>query len=140
MMHKMESQLAAGVLPSLNRIDLVFNYTNFLLKLFRTCRDTIIRHKIKTIVVLLGFYAAHKTFGVYKSLKNALNPLAGLQELGVDEDQTEPSAPAQVNLEQEKVKAYLKSDPLHLLQLKIFQSSQKNVLENLPKQVSFVTK
>ena len=29
---------------------------------------------------------------------------------------------------------------MHLLQVKIFQSSQRNVLENLPKQVSFIVK
>lgn len=74
------------MLPELTRIDLVFNYANFLRKVFRTSRDTVIRHKIKAIVVLLGFYAAHKTFGVYKSFKNALNPLAGLQELAVDDE------------------------------------------------------
>lgn len=101
------------------------------------------RHKIKTIVILAGFYAAHKTFGVYKSFKNALNPLASLQELGAGDDEDkkeEADGTSNAAMMQAQVKAYLKGDPLHLLQLKIFQSSQRNLLENLPKQVSFVAK
>ena len=38
------------------------------------------------------------------------------------------------------LRAYLKQDAMNLFQIKIFQSSQRNVLENLPKQVSFISK
>ena len=121
---------ATGVLPKLERIDLVFSYTNFLRRLFRSTRETIYRHKLKSIVVILGLYGAHKTFGVYKSLKSALNPLSDLQQLDNDDQAAPAHQPSQ---EANQLKAYLERDAMHLLQVKVFQSSQRNVLDNLPK-------
>ena len=67
--------------PTMTRVDLVFSYRSALIKLLKYCHATAYRHKIKSIVVILGMVAAHKTFGLYKSIKSALNPLADLQEL-----------------------------------------------------------
>ena len=38
-------------------------------------------HKVKTAVVVTGLYAAHKSFGLYKSIKSAMNPLSEVQSL-----------------------------------------------------------
>ena len=112
---------AHGVLPKMTRVDLVFNYGNFVRRMLRASRDTVMRHKIKTIVILVGFYVAHKTFGVYKSFKNALNPLAGLQEIGAEEEEKKEAAwQSQETQSQAQVKQYLKADGMHLLQLKVF--------------------
>ena len=71
-------QAMATLKPKLTRVDLVFSYRNFLRKLIRTCGQTVYTHKVKSIVVILGLVAAHKTFGFYKSVRNALNPLSDL--------------------------------------------------------------
>ena len=71
------SQLAL-IRPTMSRVDLVFSYRSALRKLITKCHETAYRHKIKSIVVILGMVAAHKTFGLYKSIKSALNPLADL--------------------------------------------------------------
>ena len=74
----------------MTRVDIVFSYRNFLLKLLKTSGSTIYRHKLKSIVCIVCVIAAHKTFGLYKSIKSALNPLGELAEQanenGDDED------------------------------------------------------
>ena len=71
--------------PKMTRVDIVFSYRNFLWSTFQAGTSTIYRHKVKSIVCLLGIAAAHKTFGLYKSIKSALNPLGELAE-GMGED------------------------------------------------------
>ena len=92
------------------------------------------RHKIKSIVCLLGIVAAHKTFGLYKSFRNAFNPLGELagelgdedEENGGEEAKDVESNPLLKALKSNKndvgdkqaeqlLKKYLKSDPMHLL-------------------------
>ena len=62
--------------PTLTRHDLVFSYRNFLRKIIRMCGKTIYQHKVKSLVVIIGLYAAHKTFGLYKSIRDMFNPMA----------------------------------------------------------------
>ena len=62
--------------PKLTRYDLVFSYRNFMRRVIRYCGSAIYRHKIKSIVVLIGIYAAHKTFGLYKWARELMNPMA----------------------------------------------------------------
>ena len=88
-----------GVLPKLEQIDLVFSYTSFLRKLVRWGRTKVYQHKIKSIVVILGLYAAYKTFGVYKSLKSILNPMADLPQIEDEHGAAEASSsPSQEEL------------------------------------------
>ena len=61
-------------------------------------------------------------------LSNPLKKRSAKHRNGPDEKQAE-----------RLLKSYLKEDAMHLLQVRIFQSSQRNVLENLPKQVSFIS-
>ena len=74
--------------PKMTRVDIVFSYRNFLWSMFQASTSTIYRHKVKSIVCLLGIVAAHKTFGLYKSIKSALNPLGELAA-GMEGDDAE---------------------------------------------------
>ena len=98
-------------------------------------------HKVKTFVVILGLYAAHKSFGLYKSIKSALNPLGDLEELeGEDGADGNNMGSSPESADKALFTSYMRADPLHLMQVKILQLSLKNVHGNLPKQVTFLAK
>ena len=145
--------------PKMTRVDIVFSYRNFLWSTFQAGTSTIYRHKVKSITCLLGIVAAHKTLGLYKSIKSALNPLGELAA-GMDGEDAEvisdsnnqgdgaegdagmdplrqafkkKSESREDKQAEQLLRNYLKQDAMHLFQVKIFQSSQRNVLENLPK-------
>lgn len=136
--------------PTISQVDLVFSYRNFAKKMIRACGQTMYRHKMKSLIVILGLYGAHKTFGFYKSVKSALNPFADIQQqmtdhAAVDNDNAQNSTNKMKNNDPNEkglqlLKTYIRSDPMHLLQVKILQSSLRNVLENLPQQVNFISK
>lgn len=86
-MSKQLKEASRSLKPTLTTVDIVFSKRNFLKKIIKICGSTMYTHKIKTIVVILGLYAAHKSFGLYKSVKSALNPLADLQSFGEDGEQ-----------------------------------------------------
>lgn len=83
-MSKQLKEASKSLKPTLTRYDIVFSKRNFMKKIIRICGSTMYTHKIKTIVVILGLYTAHKSFGLYKSIKTALNPMADLQTFGDD--------------------------------------------------------
>ncbi len=103
-------QAMASLKPKLTKVDLVFSYRNFVRKMFNKFGQTIYTHKIKSIVVILGLFAAHKTFGFYKSIRNALNPLSDLQQLGEDGDQENTNPNAEMTAEQSKALQVKKED------------------------------
>ena len=63
------------------KVDLVFSYRNFFKNILRGLGSTVYKHKIKSIVVILGIYSAYRTFGLYKSVKSALNPFSDVQAI-----------------------------------------------------------
>jgi len=109
--------------PSTTKVDIVFSYTSFLKKILAWIGGSARRHKVKTVVVVLGLYAAHRTFGLYKSLRESLNPFAELQQLAVDggDEQENVDNPSlgendkAVAAGLAKLKEYLRSDAMHLL-------------------------
>ena len=89
--------------PKMHRVDIVFSYRNFLRQLLLSSGQTIYRHKIKSIVCIMGIFAAHKTFGLYKSIMGALNPLSELtasMENGDEDDEENLSSKSDGNTEE----------------------------------------
>ena len=92
--------LASAVRPQLQKVDLVFNLSGFVKGSASTIGRKAWENKIMTVLLILGLYATHKTYGFYRYIKqgwlgmldpngaglgeNAMAELLGDQELGQD--------------------------------------------------------
>jgi hypothetical protein len=70
------------------------------------------RHKFKTIVILLGLYAAKKTYGLYNSFTTTMKQLTG--------QDTAPEEVYQKSESEVELANYLGLSSNHMLQLTIF--------------------
>ena len=65
----------------MTKVDIVFSYRSLFKRILAWLITTMKTHKLKTLVVIAGLYAAHRTFGLYRSFQNTFNPLADMQSL-----------------------------------------------------------
>jgi hypothetical protein len=71
-------------------------------------------HKVKTIVILLGLYAAKKTYGIYNTLSDSFKSITG----GDKTEQVRPDNKSELALT-----TYLSLNQNHFLQIEIFKKT-----------------
>ena len=88
-------------------------------------------HKFKTIVILLGLYAAKKTYGIYSTFTSTIKQITGAETAP---EEQKPKSESEVAMA-----AYISQKPQqHMLQLTIFQKTQKSIEDNITSQVMYI--
>ena len=72
--------MKANTRPTLEKVDLIFNMSSFVRNSAGAVGKKAWEHKIITAVVLLGLYASHRTYGIYRSFKDSFGGLTGLDD------------------------------------------------------------
>ena len=89
-------------------LEIMKRFVFYILKQART-------HKFKTIVILLGLYAAKKTYGIYNTFADTFRQLSGGEKVDADVKSE--------NASEKALSDYLVFNQSHLLQLNIFQKT-----------------